>query len=148
MKKMLLGTKFWKSSPHTKNLMSRKVGLLVVSSCTVKNIEKFVRKVKITPFYVWILIDKNVFHKLDKSIKICVVYNPPENSKYCNKDIYDDISLDLLQKSTSNHPIIIMGDLNSRTGTLEDFESTADKHTEYTIGRTTFPTPSSSSSSS
>ena len=127
--------------PHKKsNVKKGRASGGIIVYCK-EHLEKFVRKVKITPFYVWILIDKNVFYKLDKSIKICVVYNPPENSKYCNKDIYDDISLDLLQKSTSNHPIIIMGDLNSRTGTLEDHESTADKHTEYTIGRTTFPTP-------
>ena len=87
--------------PHKKsNVKKGRASGGIIVYCK-EHLEKFVRKVKITPFYVWILIDKNVFHKLDKSIKICVVYNPPENSKYCNKDIYDDISLDLLQKSTS-----------------------------------------------
>ena len=32
-----------------------------------------------------------------------------------------------------------MGDLNSRTGELPDFENTAEKHMGHTVGRKTFP---------
>ena len=76
---------------------------------------------------------------MKKSVKVCVAYNPPENSKYCNKDIYDELSTDLLQRSNSNCPVILMGDLNSRIGELQDFEDTVEKHMTYTTGRKTFP---------
>jgi hypothetical protein len=101
----------------------------------------FIKKVKITPYYIWVTIDQALFHNIKKSVKVCVAYNPPENSKYCNKDLYEELATDLLKKSTSDQPVILIGDFNSRTGDLVDFENTDDKHIEYTIGRRTFPKP-------
>ena len=78
---------------------------------------------------------------MKKTVQLCIVYNPPENSKYCNKDLYEELSTDLMRKSTSNQPVVLIGDFNSRTGSLTDFENTDDKHIEYTIGRKVFPKP-------
>ena len=47
--------------------------------------------------------------------------------------------MDLLQKSNSTSPILLMGDFNARIGELPDYEETEDKHMEYTTGRLTFP---------
>ena len=111
-------------------------GLLVYCK---NSLSKYIKKTKVTPYYIWITIDKSIFFNLNKSIKVCLAYNPPENSNYCNKEIYDDISLDLLQKSNSSSPILLMGDFNARTGEEPDYEDTEDKHMEYTTGRLTFP---------
>ena len=88
---------------------------------------------------MWLTIDKSIFFNLNKSVKVCVVYNPPESSKYCNKIIYEDLSKDLLLRSNSTSPVVLIGDFNSRTGELKDYEDTDDKHTNHTIGRNTFP---------
>ena len=49
------------------------------------------------------------------------VYIPPEGSKYANDDNIEDICQDLIDLS-NNLPICLMGDYNSRTGTLSDIE--------------------------
>ena len=85
------------------------------------------------------MINKSIFIHLKKSVKVCVAYNPPESSKYCNKELYDDLASDLLLRSNSNSPLIMIGDLNSRIGELQDFESTEEKHSKYVTGRKTFP---------
>ena len=92
---------------------------------------------------MWLEIDKSIFFAFEKNIRLCVAYNPPDNSKYCNKEFYDDISTNLIKHSNLNSPIILLGDLNSRTGELPDFEE-RDKNTdinEYNdFRRTTIPT--------
>ena len=85
-------------------------------------------------------IDKSIFFNLQKSLQVRVAYNPPENSYYCNEDLYIEISAHLT-RSNSNSPVILIGDLNSRTGEIQDFEDTDKKHTKHTIGRQTFLKP-------
>ena len=145
----------WGTCTHEKNIVGYKLleniaphkmstirkgrasgGLLVYCK---EHLAKYIKKSKVTPYYLWLTIDKNIFHKLKKSVKVCVAYNPPEGSKYCNKNIYEEISNDLLLRSNPDHPVLLMGDLNSRTGNLADFEDTEDKHNEYIVGRKIFP---------
>ena len=84
-------------------------------------------------------IDKSIFFEAERPIRICVMYNPPENSKYCNKDIYEEVSLNLFKYSNSDSPIILIGDLNSRTGDLLDFLE-SDKNEDLNIqGRRIIP---------
>ena len=82
----------------------------------------FVKQLKITPHYVWLEVNKSIFFNMDDNIRICVVYNPPDNSPYCNKDIFEDISEYLLTWTNSNSPVLIVGDLNSRTSESPDYE--------------------------
>ena len=103
------------------------------------HLEKYIKKTKKTQYYVWLTINKSIFIHLKKSVKVCVAYNPPDNSKYCNKELYDDLASDLLLRSNPNSPMIMIGDLNSRIGELQDFEETDDKHSKYVTGRKTFP---------
>ena len=127
--------------PHKKsNIIKGRASGGILIYCK-NSISPFIKKSKKTPQYIWLTINKSIFFNLEKSIKVCVAYNPPENSHYCNKDIFDDISQDLLHRSNSNCPVLIIGDLNSRTGELPDYEDTEEKHTEYTTGRKTFPKP-------
>ena len=49
-------------------------------------------------------------------------YIPHEASKHYQVDLFDDIAIDICcLKSKFDMPIILTGDLNSRTGSLEDF---------------------------
>ena len=80
-----------------------------------------IKKLKITPYLMWFTIDKGILFDQKKGIKVCFAYNPPQSSKYCEKEVYENISQDLLQISHMKTPVIIMGDLNSRTGELDDF---------------------------
>ena len=98
---------------------------------------RFIKSVEKTPQYVWLEIDKSIFYALEDSIRICVAYNPPSSSKYCNPEIYDEISTHIMQCVTSK--ILLIGDFNSRTGeTLEYTEP--DKMDENEIPRECIPT--------
>ena len=86
-------------------------GLLIYCRTTLQN---YIKKGNLTPYYLWLEVDKAIFHEATQPIRICVMYNPPENSKYCNKDIYEEISLNLFKYSNSDSPILLIGDMNSR----------------------------------
>ena len=60
---------------------------------------------------------------MKKPLLVCICYNPPANSKYCNKDLYDEISTQLLRKSCIESPVMIIGDLNSRIASVPDFDT-------------------------
>ena len=94
----------------------------------------FVHECVRTPHFIWIEIDKNIFHSVHESIKICIAYNPPENSKYCNKNLYEDLSEILLTTCNSHTPFVLIGDLNSRTGDLLDYQHEAEDDTDTSIG--------------
>ena len=50
------------------------------------------------------------------------VYLPHENSKYHYSGLFDDLSYDICKiKSKYDLPFILIGDFNSRTGTMDDF---------------------------
>ena len=100
-------------------------GLLVYVKSYLYN---FIKKVLFTPQYMWLEVDKSIFLSLNESIHLCIAYNPPENSHYCNKDIYDEISIYMLKNCTLNSPILLIGDLNSRTGVLPDFQEGKSKN--------------------
>ncbi len=107
--------------PHKKSNIKKgraSGGLLIYCK---NELSKHVKKVKITPYLMWFTIDKSIFFEQNKTVKVCFAYNPPKNSKYCDKEFYDEISRDLLEFSHMKCPVIIMGDLNSRTGELKDF---------------------------
>lgn len=82
----------------------------------------YVKKVTVTPYFIWLEIEKSIFLSQEEPIQLCIAYNPPESSPYCNKNFYDEISLLLLKKCHISSPFLLIGDLNARTGELEDFE--------------------------
>jgi exonuclease III len=90
------------------------------------HLHKYIKEVLRTPHYIWLEINKNIFHSLQETIKICIAYNPPDSSKYCNKNIYEDISTILLTTCKPESPFLLIGDLNSRTGDLLDYQDETD----------------------
>ena len=79
-----------------------------------KHLFKYVKEIERTPQYIWLEIDKSIFHALEDPIRICIAYNPPSSSKYFNPAIYEEISAHIMQCATSK--VLLVGDFNSRTG--------------------------------
>ena len=87
-----------------------------------KYLEKLIKNIRQTPNYIWIEINKELFHNLDK-VKLWAIYNPPTNSSR----LMEDITLDILKECENESLILLMGDINARTGNTNDFPLT-NKH--------------------
>ena len=126
--KDIQGYKFIEVKAQKKNRISKgrsSGGLLIY----IKNyLSDYVKKLTVTPYFIWLKIDKSIFLSQEEPIQVCIAYNPPDNSAYCNKDLYDEISLLLLKKCHITSPFLLIGDLNARTGELEDFEQPSRSH--------------------
>ena len=109
-----------KAQKKSKVVKGRSSGGIIIYIKT--HIFQHVKKHTVTPHFIWLEIDKSIFLSLEESIQVCIAYNPPENSEYCNKEFYDELSLLLLKKCHISSPFILIGDLNARTGELADFE--------------------------
>ena len=55
-----------------------------------------------------------------------VIYIPPEGSKYSDIELFDQIENELIELKRTNSQICIFGDMNARTGILNDFTSLSD----------------------
>ena len=109
-----------KSQKKKKIAKGRSSGGLLIYIKT--HLYEYVTKCTATPYYIWLEIDKSIFLSMKNSVHLCIAYNPPENSVYCNKDIYDEISLFMLTNCHISSPTLLLGDFNSRTGEQADFE--------------------------
>ena len=68
---------------------------------------------------LWVYFNKKAF---GLSCVFGSVYIPHEASKYYNKELFDELAEDIINiKSKYDAPICLLGDFNSRTGTLDDF---------------------------
>ena len=94
-------------------------GLLIL----LKNeIAKGIKCVKTNPGnYVWLKLDK-IFFNIEKNIYLCIAYISPDNSTYSRSMNENYLSLihDDITNFARNDLIMIMGDLNARTGTIGD----------------------------
>ena len=71
---------------------------------------------------LWLKFEKSCF-KLMKDMFVCIIYIPPINCVKRENDIFhywEILEDSILQYSRHNGDIVIIGDLNSRTGTLSD----------------------------
>lgn len=84
-----------------------------------ESIAKFISKVKSTSYYICCKIEKQLFN-ISKDVYVCAVYIPPDNSRYFNQELLDELVDDILVFSSMGH-LIILGDFNARTGTCDDF---------------------------
>lgn len=92
-------------------------GIGIFISNTLKN------GVKITQSHeaiIWIQLDK-LFFKLQTHVYIACTYIPPEGSTYCPSGCIFDILVEQIA-SHKNCPIFLCGDLNARTGCMNDFD--------------------------
>lgn len=101
--------------PHT-NQSCRKSGGIALLVKT--KFEKFTSVVKKSKNFLWCKISKDILN--DKNdLFICGVYIPPEKSVYFENEIFDEFENDILCFASKGN-IMILGDFNARTGTLED----------------------------
>lgn len=75
--------------------------------------------------YIWLQLTREFFN-LEKDIYLCFIYDPPGNSTYTHS--LEENILDILEEDITKYAvdgdIILMGDINARTGDQEtDFYS-------------------------
>ena len=71
-----------------------------------------------SPYVLWVKFSKKAF---GFECILGSAYLPGEESKYKDKEMFEVISNDIFRlKNTHNLPICLLGDLNSRTGELDD----------------------------
>ena len=71
--------------------------------------------------YVWFDIDKSLFDNVNYNIKVCAIYSQPALSKYYRDTVWEDLESDIISFSSENTPLLIIGDMNGRTGERTDF---------------------------
>ena len=98
-----------------------------------KNLEKLIKTIKQTPNYVWIELKKELFHNLNKNLKLCVIYNPPINSRYYNPNVIEDIGLDILDVCENDSPILLIGDMNARISNIIDYTTIDNKEIKNSL---------------
>ena len=83
--------------------------------------------------HMWLKFDKHFF-RWDNDLYVCACYIPPEGSP---THLVDNVKVDpytLLEddiiKYQSNGNVLIVGDVNARTGTLHDFIGNDEKHSQ------------------
>ena len=92
-------------------------GMLVMINKEMKKGIKLVEKN--TSYGIWLKLEKSFFN-LDENIYICGCYTQPEDSVYAIKDVFDTIENDISDFARLGK-VVIMGDLNARTGNLLDY---------------------------
>ena len=75
---------------------------------------------------VWLKLHKSFF-KTEHDIFLCGIYIPPKSSPYAQKDIFNIIDTDIAKLEPKGQ-IVIMGDLNARTGESHADYVTLDKY--------------------
>ncbi|MEW8545015.1 MAG: endonuclease/exonuclease/phosphatase family protein, partial [Candidatus Thiodiazotropha sp.] len=82
--------------------------------------------------FLWIKLDKQFF-SLQSDICICFSYIPPKDSKYFKMftvDPFETLEIGVRRYSEVGE-IVIMGDLNARTGALNDFSTDSSLFDKY-----------------
>ena len=82
---------------------------------------------------MWIEIDKKCIKNLNETFIVVGVYINDINSTYYDDNIFEELYSDIVWFSRVNTPILITGDLNGRTGELDDTFRNDGKMTEQFI---------------
>ena len=90
---------------------------LIVKNCLVPHINVLKSN---SPLIFWFSINHTITIN-NETVYCGIVYIPPYRSKYSNDDPYLEIQRELDRICINSKNILLMGDFNSRTGTLNDF---------------------------
>ena len=71
-------------------------------------------------YIMWLKLDKMLFSH-DKDTLIGIVYLPPEGSDYSSEDSFNEIEAELISFLNQYETLFVMGDLNARTGTSDEY---------------------------
>ena len=95
------------------------------------NLAKNVKIIKKSNNFVWIEVDKRLISGSTLNSLIAGVYIHDITSKYYDDSIFEELNRDILKFSDEGTPVLLMGDINARTGNLNDnYEDSAhaDQH--------------------
>ena len=93
------------------------------------NLYKDVKVLKKSNNFVWFEINHRLLENLQSNLIICASYIHDITSTYFTPSIFDELSKDILGFCNQDTPLIIMGDMNARTSTLEEYSAhLADDH--------------------
>ena len=92
-------------------------GIIVLCRNEIKNSIKVKKNSK---NFVWTEIDKRLIKNLEKNLILVSAYIHDANSSYYDPSNFEDISHGITVFCDDNTPLIIMGDLNSRTGLSDE----------------------------
>ena len=104
--------------PRTNNSGRLSGGITLLYKNRLKEHITTMKKSKNT---LWCKISKNILNS-NSDLFLCGIYIPPENSKYFENSIFDELEKEINTYS-SKGDIMLTGDFNARTSTHEDFIS-------------------------
>ena len=84
-----------------------------------KYLKRFV-KAKITADFAWLEISKEIIKNTNKKLHLVTGYIHDQSSKYYDPNVFDRLSVEITKVCDENTPLIITGDLNGRTGVVDD----------------------------
>ena len=84
------------------------------------SISKNVKIRKSSNNFIWIEVDKRYIGNLEENLLILATYVNDITSTYYDDRIFEELHQDILHFSNENTPILLTGDFNGRTGTLDD----------------------------
>ena len=87
---------------------------------TKKNLTKHIRILHKSNHFIWMEVNRNIIKNLPKNLIICIAYIHDVTSKYFTPSIFDELAKGILTHCEDDTPILITGDLNARTGTLDE----------------------------
>ena len=81
---------------------------------------KNTKVLKISKHFIWCEISKTIMKGLQKNLIFVAAYINDVTSAYFDPNVFSDFSNDITYFCDENSPMLVMGDLNSRTGHEED----------------------------
>ena len=90
---------------------------LIIRNSILSNIEILKNESKLIS---WMKISKDLLLS-NEDVYLGIIYNPPYRSKYAHEDPYLEIQLELDRVCSNKKNILLCGDWNSRTSTLNDY---------------------------
>ena len=84
-----------------------------------KYLKRFV-KAKITADFAWLEISKEIIKNTNKKLHLVTGCIHDQSSKYYDPNVFDRLSVEITKVCDENTPLIITGDLNGRTGVVDD----------------------------
>ena len=85
-----------------------------------KYLSKNFKILKSSNNFIWIEINKNCIKNLQENFLILCTYINDITSSYYDDRIFEELYSDILRYSGENIPILFTGDLNGRTGVVDD----------------------------
>ena len=86
-------------------------------------IKKDLEKVKIlkkSDNFIWMEVEKNTINNSQNNFLIVASYIHDVTSSYYDDKIFDELRRDILTFCSDDKPVMLIGDLNGRTGWLND----------------------------